>query len=79
MPRHIVRTIETDLGIEWLCLRCLELWPGDTEFYYQCKGKPFSWCRACYLEAPSVKKRNERKNANRKTNKSAVHCTAPLT
>ena len=42
--------LQTELGPELWCSKCREFWPGDAEFFYMSKGKPHSWCKACYLE-----------------------------
>jgi hypothetical protein len=40
---------ETELGREARCARCGEFWPADSEFFYMYKGRPHSWCNACYI------------------------------
>lgn len=47
-------TIETELGTEIFCSRCQEFWPCDPEFFFFTKGKPHSWCKACYTNSPST-------------------------
>lgn len=47
-------TIETELGTEIFCSRCQEFWPCDPEFFFFTKGKPHSWCKACYANSPST-------------------------
>lgn len=46
--------IETELGTEIFCSRCQEFWPCDPEFFYFTKGRPHSWCKACYTNSPST-------------------------
>lgn len=41
--------IFTELGREARCAKCLDFWPVDPEFYYIQKGRPHSWCKACYI------------------------------
>lgn len=38
----------TELGPECHCPRCDEWWPADREFFYFLRGKPVSFCKACY-------------------------------
>lgn len=41
--------IETELGTEARCAKCLDFWPVDKEFYFfDVRGRPHSWCKACY-------------------------------
>lgn len=51
---------ETELGTEIQCAACCEFWPADPEFFYFAKGKPHSWCKACYAAAESTKRKRER-------------------
>lgn len=47
--RRNSRFRETELGTECRCSRCHEWWPADAEFFFMCKGKPHTWCKACYI------------------------------
>jgi len=50
------RSIQTELGTEFLCVRCLDYWPASAEFwiYTMIAGTNFarrhSYCRMCYGE-----------------------------
>lgn len=41
---------QTELGREARCSKCGEYWPADAEFFYMLRGRPHSWCKACYIE-----------------------------
>lgn len=43
-------TRTTDLGEEARRSKCREFWPVDAEFFYFLRGRPHSWCKACYIE-----------------------------
>jgi len=45
-------SIETELGTEIQCAKCLDFWPADPEFYFFSKGKAHSWCKDCYRNDP---------------------------
>lgn len=47
--------IDEDGHLEQQCIKCLEWWPADEEFYYP----GFATCKACYLEAKYAKRREE--------------------
>lgn len=47
-------TVITELGEEIQCVMCSEFWPRDPEFFYYSKGKPHSWCKACYVGNPKI-------------------------
>lgn len=42
--------ITTELGEEARCAKCRDFWPADGEFFHTIRGKPHSWCKACYVE-----------------------------
>jgi hypothetical protein len=44
----------TDAGHEVQCTKCEEFWPETPEFFFFTKGKPHSWCKACYREDPNI-------------------------
>lgn len=44
----------TELGREIQCARCKDFWPNDDEFFYFTKGRPHSWCKACYMNDPKT-------------------------
>jgi hypothetical protein len=54
LPAILPKKIESELGIEKLCIHCLEYWPLDDEFWpltgTGSKGQRLysSACRACY-------------------------------
>jgi len=53
---------------EKLCVRCLEYWPADTEFFYRHARKADgleSACKACLAESPSLKARQANRQASR--------------
>lgn len=52
--------VTTDIGDEIQCTKCNEFWPRDPEFFYFTKGKPHSWCKACYLNDPGTLAKRER-------------------
>ncbi|MDO8778883.1 MAG: hypothetical protein Q7K57_61225 [Burkholderiaceae bacterium] len=52
--------ITTELGEEIQCVKCLEFWPNDPEFFYFSKGVPHSWCKACYVNDPKQIEKNKR-------------------
>jgi hypothetical protein len=54
MSRAPRASIQTELGEEVQCAKCREFWPADPEFYFFSKGKPHSWCKACYLSDPNI-------------------------
>lgn len=54
------RVIETELGQEARCAQCGEFWPADAEFFFMTRGKPHSWCKACYAVAPSTAAKRQR-------------------
>jgi len=66
------QTRETELGPEIQCVKCQEFWPADREFFYMSKGKPHSWCRACYDASPSARGRRENWNAKIKAQRAAA-------
>ena len=45
-------TMETELGTERQCARCLDYWPLDDEFWYFDKrtGHVMGDCKACWTE-----------------------------
>ena len=46
---------------EKLCRKCDEFWPADTEFFFRqasCPDGLGTMCKACYVETPSMIKRN---------------------
>lgn len=55
--------IETDAGTEVLCAKCREFWPEDPEFFFFAKGKPHSWCKACYMADPKQIAKKQRSSA----------------
>lgn len=55
----------TELGQEAQCAKCQEFWPVDPEFFFMHKGKPHSWCKACFKSDPKVRAKVDR--ANEKT------------
>lgn len=57
MTRDIV---ESELGAEIQCAKCREFWPLDAEFYFFNKGRPHSWCKACYMADPKTIAKRER-------------------
>lgn len=54
------QTTETELGVEAQCARCKEFWPADNEFFYMSKGRPHSWCKACYLADEKTQQKKQR-------------------
>ncbi|MFY1879920.1 hypothetical protein ACOTCJ_13750 [Achromobacter xylosoxidans] len=52
--------IETELGTEIQCSRCMDFWPADREFFYTARGKLHPWCKACYLSDEKVIQKAER-------------------
>ena len=67
MSRPSTRSrIETDLGTEVKCAKCGEFWPEDEEFFFFNKGRPHSWCKACYRNDPKIVAKNERWLASRR-------------
>ncbi|WP_312905440.1 hypothetical protein [Stutzerimonas nitrititolerans] len=53
---------------EKLCVRCLEYWPADTEFFYRHARKADgleNTCKACLSESPSVKARQANRQVSR--------------
>lgn len=69
--------IETDAGTEVLCAKCLEFWPEDPEFYYFNKGKPHSWCKACYLSDPKQIAKRQRAQAGQNARRAAKRKETP--
>lgn len=65
MSRRPRDTIHTELGREVRCAKCGEFWPADSEFFFFGKGKPHSWCKACYLGDPKVLAKIQRGNDKR--------------
>ena len=53
-------TMQTELGEEVQCAKCREFWPADTEFFFFNKGKPHSYCKACYRSTPATLAKVER-------------------
>lgn len=51
---------ETELGDEIKCSKCGEFWPADAEFFFMNKGRPHSWCKACYRSDPKIIAKNQR-------------------
>lgn len=51
---------QTEIGDEIKCSRCGEFWPADGEFFFMNKGKPHSWCKACYRADPKTIEKNQR-------------------
>lgn len=47
-------TRQTELGEEVKCAKCGDFWPADNEFFYFTRGRPHSWCKACYHADPKV-------------------------
>lgn len=47
--------LDEDGQLEQQCIKCLEWWPADEEFYYP----NFATCKACYLEVKYAKRRKE--------------------
>lgn len=42
-----------EMGLQKRCIRCLDHWPADTEFFYasaKCTDGLSGWCKACYVE-----------------------------
>ncbi len=62
-------TQHTELGEEVQCAKCLDFWPADPEFFYFHKGKPHSWCKACYHSDPKVIAKRRRQDAKRQAQK----------
>jgi len=62
----LVREIrESELGTEQKCVRCLEWWPLDNEFWYQDRdyfgNKVWrTLCRACFCQHQLDKRNHER-------------------
>lgn len=52
--------VESELGTEIQCAQCKDFWPADPEFFYFTKGRAHSWCKACYMNAPSTIAKRER-------------------
>jgi hypothetical protein len=52
--------IDTELGTEILCSKCLEYWPEDKEFFFFSQGKAHSWCKDCYCNDPKMVAKKER-------------------
>lgn len=74
------KLIETELGVEKLCIHCGEYWPLDSEFWWcqNVKGKDGvvtprfeAACKGCYVERYKPKRLTER--SPRKI-KGAVEC-----
>ena len=62
MTRGLAKLRTTDAGPEKLCIKCMDWWPADTEFFYaDPKGAAglYLYCKACYLEhvRPSAARR----------------------
>lgn len=53
-------TIESELGKEIQCAKCKEFWPLDSDFFFITRGKPHSWCKACYMADPKIIEKRER-------------------
>ncbi|WP_428719113.1 hypothetical protein [Undibacterium curvum] len=51
---------QSELGEEVKCSKCGEFWPADAEFFYMNKGRPHSWCKACYRNDPKIIAKNQR-------------------
>lgn len=58
MTRPSSRFRTTDLGAEARCSKCRDWWPADGEFYFMLRGRPHSWCKACYIADKVAKGRN---------------------
>lgn len=56
-------SIETELGTEIQCAKCLEFWPAEKDFFYFNKGRPHSWCKDCYRNDPKQIAKAERQRA----------------
>ena len=52
--------ITSELGEEIQCAKCREFWPLDAEFFFFTKGRPHSWCKACYIGDPKTMEKRER-------------------
>ena len=53
LPPRGSRLRTTDTGLEKLCVKCIEWWPADLEFFYadaKGGGGLYQYCKACYLE-----------------------------
>lgn len=55
MSPPLRKFITTELGQEAQCAKCQEFWPVDPEFFFMHKGKPHSWCKACFKSDPKVR------------------------
>lgn len=44
----------TEIGREIQCAKCRDFWPNDNEFFFFTKGRPHSWCKACYMSDPKT-------------------------
>lgn len=79
MTRKRRASIETELGTEIQCSRCMEFWPMDSEFFYFSRGKPQSWCKACYVNDPKqiakVQRANAKAAAKRRSEETAMQAT----
>jgi hypothetical protein len=51
---------QSEIGDEIKCSKCGEFWPADSEFFFMSKGKPHSWCKACYCNDPKIVAKNQR-------------------
>lgn len=65
--------IQTEIGPEIQCAVCKEFWPADSEFFYMAKGKPHSWCKACYVVNPKVIAKASRWKAKQIADRQAAH------
>lgn len=59
----------TEIGEEVQCAKCLEFWPADSEFFYFTRGRPHSWCKACYRNDPKQVEKKDRWLSKIKTTK----------
>lgn len=55
------RIIQTELGIEVLCIRCEDYYPNDKEFFSGAPLKPFPYCKACETETQAERRARERR------------------
>ncbi|WP_428718548.1 hypothetical protein [Undibacterium curvum] len=51
---------QSELGEEVKCAKCGEFWPADSEFFFMNKGRPHSWCKACYQNDPKIIAKTQR-------------------
>lgn len=71
-------SIETELGVECQCVKCLEFWPRDEEFFRSYGGVLGSICRSCiYEQAKEYRKSRKRKYQPKKFEMDGGMLTAP--